>query len=136
MRNGQVDEAPLETVDLETFQTQLAQAGNAVSVGVELSPSDDVEALASVLTQAPIIRLTFPKFREGRPYSQARLLRSRLGYKGLIIASGPLIPDQGHFLWRVGFSGVEVEKEATLPTWRENAKRFETYHQPAVSDRL
>ncbi|MBX2814163.1 MAG: DUF934 domain-containing protein [Myxococcales bacterium] len=133
-REGAVETTPLSTVDVATFQAQLVD-GVSPEVGVELQPTDDVETLAEILKRAPVIRLIFPKFREGRPYSQARLLRARIGYQGRIVAAGPLFPDQAQFLWRTGFSAVEIEDESRLDTWVAASKRFDSYHQITVGDR-
>ncbi|MEM6913951.1 MAG: DUF934 domain-containing protein [Pseudomonadota bacterium] len=63
------------------------------------APTDDVLDLAhdqDIMTDAPVldgvavVRLVFPKFKDGRAFSQARVLRTRYGFKGEIRASGDL----------------------------------------------
>ena len=131
-RDGSQKDA-LDTLELEAFQAELAKTVEP-AVGVDLEPDADVEALAKTLLQAPIIRLNFPKFRDGRAFSQARLLRARLGFKGLLVAHGPVTPDQAQFLWRTGFDAVTLPAESKIAAWQAASKRFEMFHQPAVGD--
>ena len=64
-------------------------------VGVTLSNTDPVESLASDTSRLDLIVLHFPKFSDGRAYSQARLLRERLGYQGELRAIGGVLQDLG-----------------------------------------
>ena len=54
----------------------------------------------------------FPSFRDGRAYSQARLLRERHGYDGELRATGQVLRDQFVFMLRAGFDAFEVKKES------------------------
>ena len=63
-------------------------------VGVALANTDPVETLASDVSRLDLIVLHFPKFSDGRAYSQARLLRGRLGYQGELRATGGVLQDQ------------------------------------------
>lgn len=79
---------------------ELAQRGD---VGVWLAPADDPAELASDVARLPLIAVQFPKFTDGRGYSTAVLLRTRLGYKGELRAYGDVGRDQLFMLKRCGF---------------------------------
>ena len=55
-------------------------------------------------------RWCFRRFRDGRAYSQARLLRERFGYRGELRATGQVLRDQFVFMLRAGFDAFEVKK--------------------------
>ena len=75
-----------------------------------LTNTDDVEALGPELDRLKLIVLNFPKFTDGRAYSQARLLRGRLGYSGELRATGAVFLDQLPFLLRCGFDSYESDQ--------------------------
>ena len=70
---------------------------------VSLANTDPVEDLAPHVGRLRLIVLNFPKFSDGRAYSQARLLRGRLGYAGELRATGGVLQDQLPFMLRCGF---------------------------------
>ncbi len=98
--------------------------------GVRLDPDEDVEALAPVLADSTLVVLTFTNMADGRPFSQARLLRRRIGYEGLLVASGPLVADQFEFLRRCGFDGVEIPPDAKPGVWLRALSRHRHHYQP------
>lgn len=73
-------------------------------------PSDaDVSEVAATLGAFAAIIVEFPTFKDGRAYSQARLLRERFGYRGEIRARGDVLRDQVFFMARSGIDAFEVE---------------------------
>ena len=66
---------------------------------------------ATRLEGVKLIVLNFPKFTDGRAYSQARLLRERLGYTGELRATGRCYIDQLPFMLRCGFDSFESEQK-------------------------
>jgi uncharacterized protein (DUF934 family) len=77
---------------------------------VDLSNTDDPEALVGKLDQLTLIRVAFPAFNDGRAFTVARRLRE-LGFTGQLLALGPVIADQYAMLRRVGFDGAEIPAE-------------------------
>ena len=78
-------------------------------------PNDaDPLAIEVCLEDIERIDLNFPKFTDGRAYSQARLLRERLGYRGGLRATGAVFLDQLPFMLRCGFDSFEVTNAPTL----------------------
>jgi len=74
---------------------------------VDLTHTDDPEALCAALPDLNLIRIAFPAFNDGRAFTVARRLRM-MGYTGTLRAHGPVIADQYAMLRRVGFDQVEI----------------------------
>jgi uncharacterized protein (DUF934 family) len=104
-------------------------------VGV-LWPNDrKVEELASHLGWLDLVALAFPKFRDGRAYSQARLIRERYAYGGELRATGQVLRDQFLFMLRAGFDAFEVLKQSDALVFPEAARRYSVFFQPAADAR-
>ena len=83
-------------------------------------PNDvDLRQLALQLPNIKTILVDFPSFTDGRGFSVARELRKKYGYTGLLIAEGPLIPDQYSYALQCGFDAVKVD-EATYARQSES----------------
>src|SRR5260221_6892549 len=80
--------------------------------GVIWPNNRDVDDLVPYLDRLAVIALVFPTFRDGRAYSQARLLRERHGFKGEVRATRQGLRDQFVFMLRAGFDPFEVKKES------------------------
>src|ERR1043166_2811164 len=63
------------------------------TIGVRMANTDDPALLAPFLDQIHLIELQFPKYTDGRAFSQAQLLRRRHGFKGEIRATGQILRD-------------------------------------------
>ena len=83
---------------------------------VVLANTDDVLARAAELQQASTVVLQFPKWTDGRAYSQAVLLRSRLRFAGEIRATGDVVVDMLPLLRRCGFSEVQLREGQNAET--------------------
>jgi uncharacterized protein (DUF934 family) len=78
---------------------------------VWLGPDDEVESLKPWFEQLPLIALDFPSFRDGRGYSQAYLLRTRLGWAGELRAMGDVLRDQLSHMRQCGFDSFAVRED-------------------------
>ena len=94
-----------------------------VPVGVLLLNTADVEALAADLSRIALIVFEFPKWVDGRAYSQAHVLRARLRYAGEIRATGEVVVDMMPLLQRSGFDAV-VLREGERQSSAERALGF------------
>ena len=94
-----------------------------VPVGVLLPNTADVEALAADLPRIALIALEFPKWVDGRAYSQAHVLRARLRYAGEVRATGEVVVDMMPLLQRSGFDAV-VLREGERQSSAERALGF------------
>ncbi len=106
---------------------------NIDSVGVVLAPADDVSALEPHLEKLALIAVTFPAYSDGRGYSQASLLRSRLGYSNEIRAAGDVLIDQIPLMLRCGIDTFAVTNATALKRLAENRlPGIDSYYQPAA----
>jgi uncharacterized protein (DUF934 family) len=102
------------------------------SLGI-LWPNDRrVTELEPWLGHLALIALHFPKFRDGRAYSQARLLREQYGFGGTLRATGDVLRDQFNFLLRAGFDSFEVKKSADAAAFAKSAARYSVVYQPGA----
>lgn len=88
---------------------------NTVAAGqnvVELA--NDADPLQLALEGVDRIDLNFPKFSDGRAFSQAFLLRRRLGFKGQIRATGDVLVDQLAQMERSGFDVAVLRADQDL----------------------
>ena len=104
--------------------------------GVIWPNSRDLDDLVPHLAQVEVIALVFPSFRDGRAYSQARLLRERHGYKGELRAIGQVLRDQFMFMLRAGFDAFEVKKESDAEAFVATIKRYSVFYQPTGDGRI
>jgi len=94
-----------------------------------------VSDLGANAEKCSLIILSFPKFGDGRAYSQARVLRERYGYKGEIRATGDVLRDQLLFMQRCGIDAFEVAERAITENWFSALKEFDTFYQPGADNR-
>ena len=93
-RDDPVPDEPAVSLDAFLDQT------NAASVRIEAG--DDVRRLGPVLDRVRLVEVDFPRFRDGRGFSTARILRE-MGYTGEIKATGDVLVDLIYFMRRCGF---------------------------------
>jgi uncharacterized protein (DUF934 family) len=97
--------------------------------GVWLRPDDDPAALAADLGALPIVAIHFPRFADGRGYSTAFLLRTRLGYRGELRAIGDVGRDQLFYLTRLGFDSFKLpphrDPEAALAGFADFGETYQ-----------
>jgi len=82
-----------------------------------ISTDEDLPDIGSRPEAEDALAISFPKFSDGRGFTQARRLRSQMGYLGALVAIGHVIPDQADFLRRCGFTHVEIES-GKLDQWK------------------
>jgi uncharacterized protein (DUF934 family) len=111
----------------------LRRAGNA---GVIWPNSRDVDDLVPYLNRLAAIALVFPSFRDGRAYSQARLLRERYHYRGELRATGQVLRDQFVFMLRAGFDAFDVRKQSDAEAFAQTVKRYSVFYQPTGDGKL
>lgn len=127
IKNGAFSEDPFETVagdgplpangvivSLARFKAERETllARNA-PLGVRLSSADSPEALGEDVHRLSVIVLEFPVFRDGRAFSWARMLRTRMGYRGEIRGQGRFLPDQLAFMTRTGIDAFDGDARIT-----------------------
>lgn len=103
-------------------------------VGLLLANTADVEAFADELPRFAVVALQFPKWVDGRAYSQAHLLRARLRYAGEIRATGDVVVDMVPLLARTGFSAVQLRDGQNEDTARRLLGQIPAHYQGDVVD--
>lgn len=109
-----------------------------------VEPQDDVLAHAALVAQAERISVNFPKFTDGRGYSSAVLLRSRLAFRGALRATGEVLVDQVLYLVRVGFDEIALRADQKVADavralsivdidYREQYKSVTGIHESALA---
>src|SRR5229473_1934023 len=104
--------------------------------GVIWPNNRDLDDLVPYLGRLAAVALVFPSFRDGRAYSQARLLRERYGYDGELRATGQVLRDQFVFVLRAGFDTFEVKKQSDAEAFANTVKRYSVFYQPTGDGRV
>jgi uncharacterized protein (DUF934 family) len=104
--------------------------------GVIWPNNRDVDDLEPYLDRLAVLALVFPTFRDGRAYSQARLLRERYKYRGELRATGQVLRDQFVFMLRAGFDAFEVKKDSDAEAFANTVKRYSVFYQPTGDGRV
>jgi uncharacterized protein (DUF934 family) len=107
--------------------------GNAAAV--RLDPADDARALIPHLGRLRLIEVAFPKFRDGRGYSSARILREA-GFTGEIRAAGDVLVDQIGFMRRVGFDSFSPEKPLDPAVVKRTLERYPYVYMKAADGKV
>lgn len=121
-RTDEVTEQP--SVTLDAFLDQ----SNATAVRLE--PDDDARALIPFLDRLTLIEVAFPKYRDGRGYSSARILREA-GYTGELRAQGDVLVDQIAFMRRCGFDSFAPEASLNPEAVARALSTYEQFYQKA-----
>ena len=97
--------------------------------GVWLAGNEEPAPLAQWLPSLKLVAVDFPKFTDGRGYSIAFLLRSRLGYGGELRAIGDVLADQLFYMRRVGFDSFAVRADKDIHRALATLKPFSDVYQ-------
>jgi uncharacterized protein (DUF934 family) len=95
-----------------------AEAGER-DLGVLIAPADDVLALQPFLDRIALVALAFPAFNDGRAFSHASLLRTRLGFAGEVRAVGDVLIDQVPPMLRCGITSFSVTNATAVARLEE-----------------
>ncbi|MBV8972441.1 MAG: DUF934 domain-containing protein [Sphingomonadaceae bacterium] len=104
------------------------------TAAVRLNPGNDARALLPHLAGLRLIEVAFPKYRDGRGYSSARILRES-GYTGELRAAGEVLLDQMVFLRRAGFDSFAPARPLDRAAVDAALSRFPFVYQKAADDR-
>ncbi len=124
------DQAPDEpAVSLDAFLDQ----SNASTVRIEAG--DDVRLLLPYLARVRLVEIDFPRFRDGRGFSSARILREA-GYSGEIRATGDVLVDLVFFMRRCGFDSFEPDEPLNPADVEAAMNRYPEVYAPAADGRV
>ena len=94
---------------------------------IELANDADPRTLA--LDGVDRVDLSFPKFTDGRAFSQAFLLRRRMGFKGEIRATGDVLIDQLLQMQRTGFDCAVLREDQNADFAQAQLERYAAFYQ-------
>jgi uncharacterized protein (DUF934 family) len=115
-----------------TINLIAARADNTASKSfnvLQISNDTEVHSAAPDLSKVDIIELHFPKFTDGRAYSQAVQLRRRHAYQGDIRATGEVLIDQLAQMQRTGFSSAVLRDDQDIEHGRKLLAQFNGFYQ-------
>jgi uncharacterized protein (DUF934 family) len=114
---------------LLSVQDAAAGANRALDPAKVLSLANDADPLAQVLDGVDRIELNFPKFTDGRAFSQAYLLRRRLGFTGELRAVGDVLIDQLAQMQRSGFDCAVLRADQDASLAQSQLDRYGAFYQ-------
>ena len=125
---------PRLLLDLAQWHAVRATWPMGMAVGLSLANDQDVEGIAADLPLLTLVALHFPKWVDGRAYSQARLLRSRYRFKGEVRATGDVLVDMMPLLERTGFDAVLLRHDQSIDAAEHALGFFPGHYQGDVRD--
>ena len=137
---AQAEELPPEgkvILSLPKWQAIRAQEIKNIPLGLLIEPGQDLQTIALDISRFALIAVAFPKFTDGRGYSQARQLRGTYGFTGELRATGEVLFDQLQFLARCGFDSFDIKDAATIRLLEAGRRpRFGIFYQPGLGPEI
>ena len=119
----------MNVMKILSFKDHTPSSGTSV-----ISIANDADPREVSLEGVKRIDLHFPKFTDGRAYSQAFLLRRRLGFQGEIRATGDVLIDQLVSMSRTGFDVVVLREGLDASAAQRQFDRFPAFYQGSAVD--
>jgi len=102
---------------------------------VRIEAGEDVTVLFPHLDRVRLIEVDFPRFRDGRGFSTARMLREA-GYAGELKATGDVLVDLIFFMRRCGFDSFAPDRPLDSADAEAALSRWDHVYQPAADGRM
>jgi uncharacterized protein (DUF934 family) len=102
---------------------------------LRLANTDDLHARAEEIRNRHAVALHFPKWTDGRAYSQAVLLRARLRYAGRIVATGDVVADMLPLLARCGFDSAQLRADQRPEAAHKVMGHIDQHYQRTLAER-
>ena len=119
-------------LSLDHFLEKVA-GSDETGLGVLINPADDVRRLEGHLDRLALVAVAFPAFNDGRAFSHASLLRSRLKFAGEVRAVGDILIDQVPLMLRCGIDSFAVTNATALKRLSENRlPGIDNHYQPTA----
>lgn len=150
VRNGEItadtwthiadgEDAPHDAPIIVSADRWIAERASLVHriapVGVRLRNDQSPDQLGEDLYRFGVVAIEFPAFKDGRAYTQARLLRERYRFTGEIRAFGDVLRDQLLFMQRCGIDAFEIRKQADAEAFQKAIGEISVFYQPAADGR-
>lgn len=119
---------------MKEFQLITSDAEAPAEALKVLQLANDADPLALEIAGVDRIELHFPKFSDGRAFSQAILLRRRLHFAGDLRATGDVLIDQLVQMRRSGFSAAVLRADQDVAHARRQFERYPAFYQGDAVD--
>lgn len=118
-----------QIVPLQVWLAQRTTLAARKDIGVWLASDERAEQLKEDIASLSLIAVDFPAFSDGRGYSIAFNLRTRLGYDGEIRAIGDVLRDQLFYMQRVGFNAFATREDRSIEDALKGLTDFSDVYQ-------
>ena len=122
---------PLARLAIEAGELRL----DGRRLGALLTVDEDLSALVPHLPRLAVVALRFDKYRDGRSYSTAVLLRTRHGFKAELRAVGDVLVEEATQMIRCGFDAFAPADESASQAWAAKASSHRHVYQTAPDGR-
>jgi len=116
-----------------TIQLFTADSAPADAAGTLTLPND-ADPRTVPLDGVHTVVLQFTAFTDGRAFSQAFLLRRRLGFSGHIRAIGDVLIDQLQQMQRSGFTQAVLRGDQSIEHGQKLLAQYDTFYQGDAVD--
>lgn len=131
-----IDPSPYLLLSIKQWHAFRAHWPAGMPVGVMLANDAEVKDIAADLPRLGLVQLHFPKWMDGRAYSQAHTLRARYRFAGEVRAKGEVLVDMVLLLKRNGFDAAVLRADQSLDAAHRALTFFPAHYQGDVSDPL
>ena len=123
-------------LSVEQWHAFRAQWPEGMPVGVSLANDAEIREIAADLHRLTLVVLHFPKWVDGRAYSQAHTLRARHRFAGEVRAAGDVLVDMVPLLARTGFDAALLRADQSIEAAHRALGFFPGHYQGDVADPL
>ncbi|MES2042061.1 MAG: DUF934 domain-containing protein [Pseudomonadota bacterium] len=101
-------------IPLKVWLLQRESLLNRTDIAVWFNSDEQAKELKEDISRFSLLAVDFPKFADGRGYSIAYNLRSRLNFTGELRAIGDVLRDQLFYMQRVGFNAFATREDKNI----------------------
>ncbi|NRR32735.1 DUF934 domain-containing protein [Oxalobacteraceae bacterium] len=123
-------------VPLAVWLAQRDALASRADLGVWIASDERPETLKGELDRFKVVAVDFPKFTDGRGFSIAYNLRTRLGWTGELRAIGDVLRDQLFSMQRVGFDAFATRPDRSIQDALKGLSDFSETYQASVDQKL
>lgn len=123
-------------VPLKVWLAQRVTLQHRAELGIWLASDERPEDLPGELEKFSVIAVDFPRFSDGRGYTIAYLLRTRMGYRGELRAIGDVLRDQMFYMQRVGFDAFAPRPDRDIHEAVKSLSDFSVRYQASADEPL
>ena len=131
-----INPTPYLLLTVEQWHAFRSQWPAGMPAGVKLANDAEVKDIAADLPRLALVALNFPKWVDGRAYSQAHTLRARYRFAGEVRATGEVLVDMVPLLARTGFDAAQLRADQSLDAAHRALTFFPGHYQGDVADPL